>query len=699
MSTRRQLKLSDLALRPIPGMTLPSQVTFSPSGKHLYYLAAQDGDRLALFAFDVARGVERLVFAAPGSEGSQETLEEELRKQRLRQTLGGIGSFQIVDESRALVNIGGVYQLVDLESASILGGFDFSGARQIIKVGENRFVETTGDELILIGSDSRREVLLAAAGEGMSIGVAEYVAQEELGRMVGMWLDVSGRWLAYTEVDESSVDQHHIVRTDLHPNIVERYRYPMVGARNASVTLCLLDLETRTRRVIDSFDADSYLANVVWLDGDRLAISALNRAQDKLSRWVYRVSDQTQLPLVHEDGQPWVNLAENEFAFGGDLLTTSEAESRHRHLVRIHADGTVTQLSDLVIRVLLSVQGTKALVVATGKSPIEEWLYRVDLVDGSFERIGTDYGVATGALSPGGDDVYLNASSRSREPMAMLLTPNGAVNIRQASTPFELGTPELIELESDSGETLYGAVYLPEPEAIEGAPLIVSVYGGPHAQLVVDHYGLTLDLQAQYLASQGAVVIKLDNRGSYGRGLDFEAHLHRRFGEIELGDQLRGVAYCQSRWGTDPNRVGIYGWSYGGYMTLMAMTRAPEVFRVGVAGAPVVDFRWYDTAYTERYLGDPVENEEGYDRTSVLDQLERLSGKLMVIHGMMDENVHFGHTSSLIARANELGKDIELVILPASRHAPADRASLLRVATSRTRFLLANLGLSDDALS
>jgi dipeptidyl-peptidase-4 len=679
-------------------MTMPSQVAFSPSGEQLYYLAPQVGDRLALFAFDVARREERLVFAAPVADDSHETLEEELRKQRLRQTLAGIGSFQIVDESSALINIGGTYQLVNLESGAIIDGFDFSETQQLIKVKDDCFVATTGDEVVLVGSDLRREVLVAAAGEGMSVGVAEYVAQEELGRMVGMWLNVSGRWLAYTEVDESRVDQHHIVRTDVHPNVVERYRYPIVGATNASVVLCLFDLETHTRKVIENFDADSYLANVVWLDADRLVVSSLNRQQDRLSRWVYRVSDGARLPLDHEHGQPWVNLAEKEFAVEGDLLTTSEADRRQRHLIRIHPDGTRTQIGELVIRELLGVQGRKALVVATGDSPTEEWLYRVDLVESRFERLGGEYGVATGVLAPGGDNVYINASSRSLEPLAMLSTPEGSVSIRQASTPFMVSEPEMIELESASGEILYGAVYLPSPGCIEGAPLIVSVYGGPHAQLVVDQYGLTLDLQAQYLAAQGAVVVKLDNRGSYGRGLDFEGYIHRRFGEIELSDQLRGVEYCQRRWGLDPDRVGIYGWSYGGYMTLMAMTRAPEVFKVGVAGAPVVDFRWYDTAYTERYLGDPLGNQEGYERSSVLDRLERLSGKLMIIHGMMDENVHFGHTTSLIARANELKKEIDLVVLPASRHAPADQASLLRVATSRTRFLLSNLGLSDDAL-
>ncbi|WP_298336730.1 prolyl oligopeptidase family serine peptidase [Ferrimicrobium sp.] len=696
MHSLAPLKLSDLALRPIPGMTLPSQVAFTPRGTDLYYLAPHAGDRLGLFRFDITNKKEHLVVSAPGEGDAREaeTLEEELRKQRLRQTLGGVGGFQILDDARALVNIGGTFQLVGLPDGATINGYDLTGLQHLQRCGDDCFVATTGTELVVVFGDGRREQLVAAAGDGMSVGLAEYVAQEELGRMSGLWLDKSGHLLVYTEIDESKVAEHLIVRTDVHPNMVERFRYPMVGATNASVVVCLFDLETRNRTVIKRFDDESYLANVVWLDQDRVVISSLNRAQDCLTRWVYRPSDRSLVELDVEQGDPWVNLPEREFAVDGDLVTTSEAQDHQRHLIRLHPDGTRTQIGALVIRELLGVEGTTALVVATGDEPTQEWLYRVDLVTHHCERVAVGYGAATGVLAPDGRSTYVNASSRDRSPVAMLDTLGEPVPIRATSVPFELFEPEMIELTSATGETLYGAVYLPPPERREGAPLIVSVYGGPHAQLVVDHFGLTMDLQAQYLAQQGAVVVKLDNRGSYGRGLDFEAYLRGRFGQIELEDQLRGVEYCQRRYRLDPERVGIYGWSYGGYMTLLALTRAPEVFSVGVAGAPVVDFRWYDTAYTERYLGDPIGNEEGYERSSVLDQLEGLRGRLMIIHGMMDENVHFGHTSSLLGRANELSKDIELVVLPASRHAPADAASLGRVAKSRTRFLLSNLGLA-----
>ncbi|MHB1902908.1 MAG: S9 family peptidase [Ferrimicrobium sp.] len=699
MNTRRTLRLEDLGIRPVPGMTLPTQAAFSPSGALLYYLAPGPDQRLALFVFDLKRETERLIVAAPAvDDDGPETLEEELRKQRLRQTLGGIGSFRILDEASAIVNIGGALRLVDLSDGSEQGGYDLSGLVQVQGYSGDRLIATTGRAIVLAYRDGHRETLVAVAGEGMSIGVAEYVAQEELGRMTGLWLDPSGRYLAYTEIDESRITPHRIVRTDVHPNVVEEYRYPFAGAANAHVALCLVELESRARTVIEHVDDQGYLANVVWLDSDQLTFSTLNRAQSRLNRSIYRVSDQSRLVLGIEQGNPWVNLPEREFAFEGDLLTTSEARGDCR-LVRLRADGTQLEVGDMVLRRLLGVEGTTALVVATGETPVQEWLYRVDLTTGGYERLAGEYGVAFGVLAPSGDSVLVEASSRDLSPVALVHTNKSITVLRSTHAPFDLCTPEFFEIEASTGETLYGALYLPAEDTAKGAPLIISVYGGPRAQLVTDSYGLTLDLQAQYLASRGAVVLKLDNRGSYGRGRAFEAYLHGGFGAVELADQLEAVAYCQHHYGTDPERVGIYGWSYGGYLTLIAMTRAPEVFKVGVAGAPCVDFRWYDTAYTERYLGNPAENPEAYDATSVLGSLGGLRGRLLVIHGLMDENVHFGHTASLLARAHELGRELELVVLPGSRHAPVDTASLTRLARSRSKFLLEHLGLSTEETS
>ena len=239
---------------------------------------------------------------------------------------------------------------------------------------------------------------------------------------------------------------------------------------------------------------------------------------------------------------------------------------------------------------------------------------------------------------------------------------------RPPALDLELEAPELHPFMSRDGVELWAAVY--RPEGSGKAPVIISVYGGPSAQMVNDSWAQTVDLRAQMLAQHGFVVLKVDNRGSARRGLRFEAPIWRKTGDIEVRDQVDGVRWLGTLGFADIDRVGIYGWSYGGYMTVMAMLKAPEIFKVGVAGAPVTDFAGYDTAYTEKYMGMPQENPEGYREASALTHVDRLRGKLLLIHGMIDENVHFRHTARLMQALIDAGKPFETLIYPNERHMP-----------------------------
>jgi dipeptidyl-peptidase 4 len=211
--------------------------------------------------------------------------------------------------------------------------------------------------------------------------------------------------------------------------------------------------------------------------------------------------------------------------------------------------------------------------------------------------------------------------------------------------------------------------------------VIVSVYGGPSAQMVNDSWAETVDLRAQMLTQNGFVVLKVDNRGSTRRGLAFEAPIARNMGDIEVRDQVEGIRWLGTLGFADTDRVGIYGWSYGGYMTLLALLKAPEVFKAGVAGAPVTFYEGYDTAYTEKYMSTPEANPEGYRRGSPLTYVDRLQGKLLLIHGMIDENVHFRHSARMMQALIDAGKSFETLIYPNERHMPRserDRADMER---------------------
>jgi dipeptidyl-peptidase-4 len=246
----------------------------------------------------------------------------------------------------------------------------------------------------------------------------------------------------------------------------------------------------------------------------------------------------------------------------------------------------------------------------------------------------------------------------------------------------------LIEVPLSGGEVMYGLLYLPPDGISKNRPVVVNVYGGPHFQMVRESWSQTADLQAQLLAQNGVVVVKFDNRGSAGRGKSFEAPIYRAMGTVELDDQITGLSYIHSNFDTDESSVGVYGWSYGGFMTLSLLAKRSSTFKVGVAGAPVVDFRWYDTAYTERYMGTPSDNPEGYSHASILSHIEQLKAPCLIIHGLIDENVHFRNTAALLERAMQYDTELELMALPTSRHAPTLQSTRLSIVKRRTEFLL-----------
>jgi dipeptidyl-peptidase-4 len=256
----------------------------------------------------------------------------------------------------------------------------------------------------------------------------------------------------------------------------------------------------------------------------------------------------------------------------------------------------------------------------------------------------------------------------------------------------ELGLtpPEMVTLLSRDGARLHGALYRPEGDGHgEGPwPVVVSVYGGPHAQRVRNAWDLTVDMRAQALRRLGFLVFVLDNRGSARRGLAFEGVIRHHMGTVEIQDQVDGVRWLVDQGLADPDRVGIYGWSYGGYMAAMCLAQVPDVFHAAVSGAPVTSWDGYDTCYTERYMGTPESNPEGYERGAVMHHVEGIRGRLLLVHGMLDENVHFRHTARLVNALIRARKRYELLLFPDERHMPRGEADRIYMEERIQQFLV-----------
>ncbi len=697
------------AERPLPGTKVPVGMTFDKSGRYLYFMFPESGKQLDLFRVEIATGEWEKLLDADGSEAIL-TLEEQLRRERLRITWDGLSDFSLIDHpdrDLILINRGGSFSIVDLNSSEIV--LDLSD-RSLVKLqvspdGSCLFgVDDSGIVRVDIHSGSVAVVVPRDLDKStVTVGLAEFVAQEELDRLDGFWISPDNVRIAYAEVDESPVSPIQIAHLGAKKNETELHRYPFAGAPNAKVKLMIRDLTRDDSAQIEVFDIeDGYLARVCWLKSGELLFSILDRAQVRLIWYRYDPTSGNISTVFDHSQQPWVNLPVSVLRFGDSSVLTTVETSGFAHLAVIGSDGSVREVTsgEWMVTEILGVDSdlSWAWICSTEQGPLERHLYRVDLRTGATQRVTTHSGFHTAVFSESaGNLIFVQHSALDASPTSWILSPTGELVCHVISEVYSGGDiglepPRFFNIEADSGESLFGALYLPPDGVTEGRPLVVSIYGGPQAQAVQDHWAMTVDLQAQLLAQQGAVVVKLDNRGSYNRGLRFESHLNRRFGTVEIEDQINCVSYLTNQYGIDPTRVGIYGWSYGGYMVLRSMCKAPNIFKVGVSGAPVVDFTFYDTAYTERYLGLP-EDGDSYSASSVLTDLDSLSNPVLVIHGLIDENVHFRNTARLMEEIIGKGKKVELLLLPESRHSPRGYETLLEITRRRTSFLLEGLDM------
>jgi dipeptidyl-peptidase-4 len=310
--------------------------------------------------------------------------------------------------------------------------------------------------------------------------------------------------------------------------------------------------------------------------------------------------------------------------------------------------------------------------------PREKQLYSVPLAGGDLRRITEEPGMHEVVIDNACTLFADTWSAIDRPPTVTVRALADGAWMQSLTLPadarieaFRLTPPELVTIHNRGGELLYGALYRPDPDVFGPGPYptIVSVYGGPHAQEITNSWGrMTASMNLQYLRGMGFLIFGLDNRGSARRGLRFESALSRHFGTVEVDDQVDGVRWLVEQGLADPHRVGVTGWSYGGYMAVMCLAKAPDVFKMAVAGAPVTDFTGYDTAYTERYMETPATNADGYAETSVLTHVSGIRGKLLLIHGMLDENVHFRHSARLLNALIKAGNPVDTLFFPEERH-------------------------------
>ncbi|QDV22161.1 DPP IV N-terminal domain-containing protein [Aureliella helgolandensis] len=539
-------------------------------------------------------------------------------------------------------------------------------------------------------------------------GILDWVYQEELygrGNFKGFWWSPNGEQIAFLQLNQSQVP-HYRVSDSIHfGQSLEETRYPKAGEPIPTVEVWIVDVLSGQLRQVDlsGFPAeDRLVARVTWSPQGELWLQVLNRVQNRQD--LVRVDPQTGAAhtLLSESSPGWIEVRGTpHFLNNGNFLWLSDLPHGRTHLYLIDAvDGSRSTLThgDWDVGSLLSVANddTTAYVSGNVSAPSDTQLIAVDLQQGTYHQLTSGPGTHTASVDASGNYFLDQHSSLTTPPISSLHSISGQM-LRVIDAPtsdrheyLDLRTPQLTTIPSRDEFPMQAMLMLPQisdaREPLEALPVLFYVYGGPQAPTVRNSWGGRNYWWHQMLCQQGFAVVLCDNRSALGRGVQDTWSIRGDLGRIELQDLEDAVRWVGAQEWADASRIGLWGWSYGGYLTSYAMTHS-QLFRAGIAGAPVTDWRNYDAIYTERYMDLPATNPAGYESSSVVQAANALHGRLLIVHGERDDNVHMSNTLQLVHALQESGKQFDLMIYPKNRHGITDAQQRFHLHRMMTDFL------------
>lgn len=541
-----------------------------------------------------------------------------------------------------------------------------------------RVAYTIDNNLFVADRNGNRQ--LTTNPEGVVAG--QSVHRNEFAIDGGIFWSPNGKKLAYYFMDQTMVTDYPLVDVTTRIATLKNEKYPMAGMTSHEVTLMIYDCDSQKTIAVQTGEPkEQYLTAVTWNnDSKKIYIGILNRGQNHLMFNEYSAKDGKFDHTIFEDrDEQYVEpVGPAHFVPGSttQFIWCAQRDGYYHLYLHNVKGGEPKQLTkgNFVVTEFNGFDDAGDFYfTSTEVSPLERHLYKQNLKSGKRTKLTVAHGTHSGLLSASGKH-FIDFYSSTDVPYNIDINTNGkkACSFWQAEDPlaeYNLGETTIGQLQSEDGQTLYTRLIKPynfDPN--RKYPVIVYVYGGPHAQLITDSWLADAGIYLNYLAQEGFVVWTLDNRGSADRGEAFEQVIHRQCGQAEMRDQMIGIEYLKTLPFVDSERIGVDGWSYGGFMTTTLKLNHPEVFKVAVAGGPVIDWKYYEIMYGERYMDTPEENPDGYELTSLINQVDKLEGKLMIIHCTTDPTVVWQHSLSFVQACIEHGKLLDYFVYPGHDH-------------------------------
>lgn len=522
------------------------------------------------------------------------------------------------------------------------------------------------------------------------------VHRNEFGIRKGTFWSPSGNLLAYYRMDESMVTGYPLVDITTRIAELDEISYPMSGMTSHHVTLGIYNVLTGTTVFVKTGEPkEQYLTNIAWSPDDQFVfIAILNRDQNHMKLNKYKASDGSFVQTLFEEKNDRYVEPLNPMIFipgKADQFIWQSQKDGYNHIYLYDITGNlikqVTSGNWVVTEFHgFNEKGTGLFYSSNESSPIQDHLWYVDFKSGKRHQLTPESGTHKINLSPDSKFFITTWSNTSTPGITYLKEVKGKIfrELHKAENPlkdYTLGEITISTIKSADGKTdLFYRIIKPASfDASKKYPVFLYVYGGPHSQLVTDTW-MSGGLFMQYMAQKGYIVFTLDNRGTSNRGFDFESIIHRQVGKVEMDDQMKGVEYLMSLPFVDTSRIGVDGWSYGGFQSVNLKLNHPEIFKVATAGGPVCDWKYYEVMYGERYMDTPEQNPEGYKQSSLIEQAGKLSGKLLIIHGGVDNTVVWQNSLSFLKACIDNKKQLDYFVYPTHEHnvSGIDRAHLYR---------------------